>query len=40
MKNMLLKHDNDIKLLQESFKKFDEKKIVNEIYFNGQIYDA
>ena len=40
MKNMLLKHNNDIKLLQESFKKFDEKKIVNEIYFNGQIYDA
>ncbi len=35
MKNMLLKHDNDIKLLQESFKKFDEKKITNEIYFNG-----
>ena len=29
-----------INLLQESFKKFDEKKIVNEIYFNGQIYDA
>ena len=30
----------DIKLLQESFKKFEEKKITNEIYFNGQIYDA
>ena len=29
-----------INLLQESFNKFDEKKIVNEIYFNGQIYDA
>lgn len=40
MQNMLLKHDNDIKLLQESFKKFEEKKIVNEIYFSGQIYDA
>ena len=40
MQNMLLKHDNDIKLLQESFKKFEEKKTVNEIYFNGQIYDA
>ena len=38
--NMVIKHDNDIKLLQESFKKFDEKKITNEIYFNGQIYDA
>ena len=33
-----IKHD--IKLLQESFKKFQEKKITNEIYFNGQIYDA
>ena len=40
MKNMLIKHDNDIKLLQESFKRFEEKKNVNEIYFNGQIYDA
>ena len=30
----------DIKLLQESFKKFEDKKITNEIYFNGQIYDA
>ena len=31
---------SDIRLLQESFKKFEEKKIVNEIYFSGQIYDA
>lgn len=31
---------SEIKLLQESFKKFEEKKITNEIYFNGQIYDA
>ena len=30
----------DIKLLQESFNKFEEKKRVNEIYFNGQIFDA
>ena len=30
----------DVKLLQESFNKFEEKKKVNEIYFNGQIYDA
>ncbi len=34
------KHDKDIKLLQESFKKFEEKRLVNEIYFNGQIFDA
>lgn len=35
-------HNNkrDIQLLQESFKKFEEKKVINEIYFNGQIYDA
>ena len=31
---------NDIKNLQESFDKLEEKKLVNEIYFNGQIYDA
>ena len=36
----VLEHDNDIKLLQESFQKFEEKKVINEIYFNGQIYDA
>ncbi len=38
--NQVIKNTEDIKLLQESFKKFDEKKIVNEIYFSGQIYDA
>ena len=38
--NMVIKHDDDIKLLQESFSKFEEKKKVNEIYFKGQIYDA
>ena len=37
---MVLEHDNEIKLLQESFSKFEEKKKINEIYFNGQIYDA
>jgi len=30
----------DVKLLQESFKKFDSVRKVNEIYFNGQIFDA
>lgn len=38
--NMVLEHDNSIKLLQETFDKFEEKRKVNEIYFNGQIYDA
>ena len=36
----VLKNTEDIKLLQESFQKFEEKRKVNEIYFNGQIYDA
>ena len=30
----------DVKLLQESFNKFEEKRKVNDIYFNGQIFDA
>ena len=38
--NMVLEHDNEIKLLQESFEKLEEKKLTNEIYFNGQVYDA
>ena len=38
--NQVLKNAEDIKKLQESFKKFEEKKIINEIYFDGQIYDA
>lgn len=38
--NLIKRNSQDIKLLQESFHKFEEKKIINEIYFNGQIYDA
>ena len=38
--NQVLKNTEDIKILQESFQQFEEKKITNEIYFNGQIYDA
>jgi hypothetical protein len=38
--NQVMKNTKDIKLLQESFSKFEEKKKVNEIYFKGQIYDA
>ena len=40
MQNMLIKHDNDIRLLQASFRKFEDKQKVNEIYFHGKIYDA
>lgn len=38
--NQVLKNTENIKLLQESFHQFEERKKVNEIYFNGQIYDA
>ena len=37
-KNMILSHDNDIKLLKETFSKFDS--MSNEIFYEGQIYDA
>ena len=38
--NMVFEHDSQIKLLQSTFNKLEEKKKVNEIYFDGQIYDA
>ena len=38
--NLVMEHDYDIKLLKESFSKFEEKRKINEIYFSGQIYDA
>lgn len=37
---LVLRHDNDIKLLQESFDKLSENESNNHIFFNGQIYDA
>ena len=40
MKNMLIKHDNEIKLLQESFSKLEEKEKINHVFYEGQIYDA
>ena len=40
IKDLVLEHDYDIKLLKESFSKFEEKRKINEIYFSGQIYDA
>ena len=40
VESKVIEHDIEINLLQESFKKFEEKKIINEIYYNGQIYDA
>ena len=38
--DLVLKNAEDIKLLQMSFQKHERKKKVNEIYFEGQIYDA
>lgn len=38
--SMVIKHDNEIRLLQDSFSKFEKEIKSNEIYFDGQIYDA
>ena len=36
----LLEHNKDIKLLQETFNKLEEKEKINTIFCEGQIYDA
>ncbi len=36
----MLEHDNRIQLIEAALDKFEEKKKINEIYFEGQIYDA
>ncbi len=38
--NQVIKNTEDIKLLQESFKVFDKKKELNNMFFEGQFYDA
>ena len=38
--NMVIKHDNDIKNLQDTFDKFIKPEENNHIFFEGQIYDA
>ena len=38
--NMVLEDHDKIKVLEESFNKLEEKRRANEIYFDGQIYDA
>ena len=38
--NLVLEDHEKIKALETSFNKFEEKKKITEIYFNGQIYDA
>ena len=37
---IVFKHEERINILEDAFSKFEEKKRINEIYFNGQIYDA
>ena len=37
---MVLRHDDDIKLLQDSFDKMNENIDNNHIFFDGQVYDA
>ena len=38
--NKILEHDERIKLLELSFDEFNKKKKENEVYFDGQIFDA
>ena len=38
--NLVLEDHEKIKSLEETFEKFEEKRKVNEIYFDGQINDA
>lgn len=40
IESKIVEHDIGIKLLQESFDKFEEKKKTNDIYLTNQIYDA
>ena len=40
VESKIIEHDNSIRMLQASFEKLEEKRKVNELYFNGQIYDA
>lgn len=39
-RKMLIRHDSEIKLLQESFDKLNERTKVNTIFYEWQIYDA
>ncbi len=38
--NLVFKHDEEIKLLQESFNNFKSNEKINMIFYEGQIYDA
>ena len=38
--DIVFKHEEDIKILQETFDKLSEKQKVNTLFYEGQIYDA
>ena len=38
--SLVLEHDNEIKILQESFNKLNTKENNNHIFYEGQIYDS
>ena len=38
--SLVLEHDKDIKLIQETFNKLEEKELKNKIFFNGEIFDS
>ena len=38
--NLVLEHESELKALKDSLCKIEEKRKVNEIYFDGQIFDA
>ena len=38
--SLVLEHDNEIKILQESFDKLNTKESNNHIFYEGQIYDS
>ncbi len=40
IESKVIEHDKNIKILQDSFNKLEENREINEIYFNGKIYDA
>ncbi|MBQ3435875.1 MAG: ORF6N domain-containing protein [Bacilli bacterium] len=40
IESKIINYDNRLCLIENTFKQFEEKKKINEIYFNGQIYDA
>ena len=38
--DMVVRHDSEIKKIQDTLDKMQNKKVLNEIYYNGQIYDS